>query len=167
MRYIKISAKVERRIESLRQSGKAGRAIAEKAGSIIESLKSGVFLDNTEYMGPFTKYGEKRIKNCRKYDFGNGYRLITLQKGKILLVPFLGTHDECHRWLETNNKSKHIAEGNGTLVSVPDERLEQDDEDTPCDEISELCMDETPLDLSEQDLRIIFRGLVEGAKRRS
>ncbi|MGD9160635.1 MAG: hypothetical protein PVG39_19620 [Desulfobacteraceae bacterium] len=165
MRYVKISTKVERRIESLKQSGKAGKAVADKADTIIESLKSGAFLDYTEYMGPFTKYGEKRIRNCRKYDFGNGYRLITLQKGKTILIPFLGTHDECHRWLETNNKSKHIAAGKGTIVSVPCES--QEAEDTPGDEIPGLCMDETSLDISEQDLRIVFRGLVEGAKRRS
>jgi hypothetical protein len=120
MRYVKISAKVERRIEELRQSGKTGKSIAQKAYSIIESLKSGAFLDQNEYIGPVTKYGEKRLKGCRKYDFGRGYRLITLQKEMMILVPFLGTHDECDKWLEKNNRSKHIAEGKGTMVSVPE-----------------------------------------------
>lgn len=165
MRYIKVSARVERRIKSLEQSDKTGKIIAKKAESIIENIKSGAISDFRENSGTFTKYGEKRIRNCRKYDFGCGYRLITMQKGSTILIPFLGTHDECHRWLETNNKSKHIAAGNGTLVSVPYES--QEEEDTPCDEIPELCMDETPLDISEQDLRIVFRGLVEGAKKRS
>jgi hypothetical protein len=164
MKYIKVSARVERRIKSLEQSDKAGKIIAKKAESIIENIKSGDISDHWEQKGMFTKYGEKRIKNCRKYDFGCGYRLITLQKDSTILIPFLGTHDECHRWLETNNKSKHIATGNGTLVSVPYER--QEEEDTPCDEVPELCMDETPLDISEQDLRIVFRGLVDGAKKR-
>ncbi len=165
MKFVKVSARVERRIKSLEQSDKAGKIIAKKAVSIIENIKSGAITDHLEQKGMFTKYGEKRIKYCRKYDFGCGYRLITLQKGSTILVPFLGTHDECHRWLETNNKSKHIAAGNGTLVSVPYER--QEEEDIPCDEIPELCMDETPLDINEQDLRIVFRGLIEGAKRRS
>jgi len=165
MRYVKISAKVERRIESLRQSGKAGRTIAEKADTIIESLKSGAFLDYTEHIGVCTKYGEKRIRSCRKYDFGSGYRLITLQKGKTILVPFFGTHDECHRWLEANNRSNQIAAGKGTLVSVPSESNET--EDITCDEIPDLCNDEPRLDISEQDLRIVFCGLVEGAKKRS
>lgn len=164
MKYVKVSARVERRIKSLEQSDKAGKIIARKAESIIENIKAGDISDHREQKSMYTKYGEKRIKNCRKYDFGCGYRLITLQKGSTILIPFLGTHDECHRWLETNNKSKHIAAGNGTLVSVPYER--QEEEDTPCDEIPELCMDEIPLDISEQDLRIVFRGLVEGAKRR-
>ena len=165
MRYIKVSARVERRIKSLEQSDKAGKIIARKAESIIEDIKSGAISEHMEQKGMFTKYGEKRIKYCRKYDFGCGYRLITLQKGSTVLIPFLGTHDECHRWLEANNKSKHIAAGNGTLVSVPYESREE--EDIPCDEIPELYMDEIPPDISEQDLRIVFRGLVEGAKRRS
>jgi hypothetical protein len=100
MRYVKISAKVERRIEELRQSGKTGKSIAQKADAIIENLKSGALLDYTENTGSFTKYGEKSIKVCRKYYFGNVYSLINLQKEMMILVPFLGTHDECDRWLE-------------------------------------------------------------------
>jgi hypothetical protein len=169
MRYVKISAKVERRIEELRQSGKTGKSIAQKADSIIENLKSGASLDYTENTGAFTKYGEKRLKGCRKYDFGNGYRLITLQKDMMILVPFIGTHDECDRWLETNNRSKHIAEGKGTMVSVlnkPGDNI--DSSDTPCYETDDLCTDdEIPLDLDEQVLRTVFCGIVNGAKKRA
>jgi hypothetical protein len=169
MRYVKISAKVERRIEALRQSGKAGRVIAQKADTIIESLKAGAFLDHTENIGAVTKYGEKRLKGCRKYDFGSGYRLITLQKGPTIFVPFIGTHDECDRWLETNNKSKHIAEGKGTTVSVPD-RTEQykDSPNTTSYEADDLCMDdEIQLDLDEQILRVVFCGIISGAKKKN
>ena len=163
MRYVKICTKVERRIETLRQSGKAGKVIARKALSIIENLKLGAFLDYTEHIGTVTKYGEKRLKNCRKYDFGNGYRLITLQKGPTIFVPFLGTHDECQRWLEINNKSKHIASGKGTMVSVPEQ--EQKTKHTTCNETTELCPDEIPLDLNENILRTVFCGLVNVAKK--
>ncbi|NLA73884.1 MAG: hypothetical protein GX846_00115, partial [Deltaproteobacteria bacterium] len=93
MRHVKISTKVERRIKGIKQAGKAGKLIARKAEAIIEGLKSGAFLDQNEFMGPVTKYGEKRLKGCRKYDFGSGYRLITLQKHMMILVPFIGTHD--------------------------------------------------------------------------
>jgi hypothetical protein len=168
MRYVKVSTKVERRIEALRQSGKAGKAIAQKADSIIESLKSGAFLDHTEHIGPVTKYGEKRLKNCRKYDFGSGYRLITLQEGSSILIPFFGTHDECNRWLETNNKSKHIAEGKGTTVFIPDKMKQPVDiNDAPCYEEDDLCIDEGPLELDEQILRTVFCGIVNSAKKKS
>jgi len=169
MRYVKICTKVERRIEALRQSGKAGRVIAQKADNIIESLKSGAFLDHTEHIGPVTKYGEKRLRNCRKYDFGSGYRMITLQKGPTIFVPFIGTHDECDRWLETNNKSKHIAEGKGTTVSIPERPGQiKDADDTACYEADDLCMDDKiPLDLDEQILRVVFCGIVNGAKKKN
>jgi len=168
MRYIKISAKVEHRIEELRQSGKTGRLIAQKAYSIIENLKAGAFLDHTENVGTVTKYGEKRLRGCRKYDFGSGYRLITLQRGVTILVPFIGTHDECDRWLETNNRSKHIAEGKGTMVSVPNKPGQiMDSDDTSCYEADDLCMDdEIPLDPDEQILRMVFCGIVNGSKKR-
>ena len=167
MIYVKISAKVERRIKELRQSGKTGKLIAQRAECVIENLKSGAFLDQKDYIGPVTKYGEKRLKGCRKYDFGSGYRLITLQKDMMLLVPFIGTHDECDRWLETNNKSKHIAEGKGTMVFVPNKPGQNmDSDDTPCYEADDLCMDdEIPLDLDEQILRVVFCGIVNSAKK--
>ena len=92
MKYVKVSARVERRIKSLEQSDKAGKIIAKKAESIIEDIKSGATAEHREQKGMFTKYGEKRIKYCRKYDFGCGYRMITLQQDSTILVPFLGTH---------------------------------------------------------------------------
>ena len=168
MKYVKVSARVERRIKSLDQSDKAGKIIARKAESIIENIKSGAISDHTEQKGLFTKYGEKRIKYCRKYDFGCGYRLITIQKDSLILVPFLGTHDECDRWLETNNKSKHIGEDKGSIIPIlQDEQETEDTLETLDDGTPDLYGDEPRLDISEQDLRIVFCGLVEGAKKRS
>ncbi|MBN2419564.1 MAG: hypothetical protein JXL81_09290 [Deltaproteobacteria bacterium] len=166
MEYVKISIKVERRIEDLRQSGKTGKIIAGKAESIIEAIRSGAMAGNMENNVTFTKYGEKRLKHCRKYDFGNGYRMITIQKGSLILIPFLGTHDECDRWLETNNKSKHIGEDKGTVIPILQQAHEP--EKTQDDEIPDTNGDQAPWrELSEQDLRIVFSGLVDGAKKRS
>lgn len=50
----------------------------------------------------FTRNGEDRIKGCRKVDLGGGYRLGTLKQGKDLYLLFVGTHDECGRWVENN-----------------------------------------------------------------
>ena len=168
MKYVKISQKVERRIEELRQSGKTGKIIAKKAESVIEIIRSGAVSGNTDNNVTFTKYGEKRIRYCRKYDFGCGYRLITIQKDSSILVPFLGTHDECDRWLETNNRSKHIGEDKGTIIPILQEDQETEDTlDALDDYTPDLYEDELRMDISEQDLRIVFCGLVEGAKKRS
>ena len=54
MMYVHISAKVVRRIETLKKSGKAGNALAQKAESIIESLTSGKILHHMDPVGSFT-----------------------------------------------------------------------------------------------------------------
>jgi len=118
MKYLYVSAKVKSRIETLKKTGKAGAALAQKTTRIIESLTSGAVRHHMDALGSYTKYGEKRIKNCRKYDLGCGYRLITLQRGGKVFIPFLGTHDECQRWLENNSRLKEVAAGKGKLLKI-------------------------------------------------
>lgn len=93
--------KFDEAIESLRQrSGKALFA-AQKADRIIKKLTFG---ENRwlHQAGKLTKKGEKRIRYCRKHNLGNGYRLITIQRGSHIVLSFAGSHDECGRWLERN-----------------------------------------------------------------
>lgn len=80
MKFLCVSRKVKTRIKSLKENGKAGRNLANKEESIIERLSFGMIHPDMGSAGSFTKYGEKRIKNCHKYDLGCGFRLITLQR---------------------------------------------------------------------------------------
>ena len=89
MKFLFVSSKFESRIEALNKSGKTGTALAQRAMLIIEKLASGDFQHHTDAVGSYTKYGEKRIQHCRKYDLGCGYRLITLQRGSTLVIPLL------------------------------------------------------------------------------
>ncbi|MFZ0611112.1 MAG: hypothetical protein WAM73_02635 [Desulfobacterales bacterium] len=115
----------------------------------------------------YTKYGEKRIKNCRKYDLGCGYRLITLQRGAKVFIPFFGTHDECQRWLEGNSRLKNFVPGNGTLFRIP---YENQLSATPACENDGACKDDADDELlrklTDKVLRHIFSGLVEVAEKR-
>jgi len=114
-----------------------------------------------------TKYGEKRIKNCRKYDLGCGYRLITLQRGETVFIPFLGSHDECQRWLEKNSRLKAFHAGKGSTIHIEDRDsspanlrdVESIEENMDMDD------DSFPQNLTDKDLRTVFRGLVEGARK--
>jgi len=81
MRCIHIGAKVQSRLNSLKKSGKTGMALAQKATRVIEGLAFAFTRRRLNAVGSLTKYGEKRIKKCRKYDLGGGFRLITLQQG--------------------------------------------------------------------------------------
>jgi hypothetical protein len=69
-----VSSKVESRIAALEKAGKPGKNLAQKATSIIDGLASGDVRHHMDAIESYTKYGENRIKNCRKYDLGCGYR---------------------------------------------------------------------------------------------
>lgn len=162
-----ISEKVDHRITVLRRTGKAEKALAAKAVRIIDHLASGTVRHRVEAVGSLTKSGEKRIRNCRKYDLGCGYRLITLQRGGNAYVPFLGTHDECQRWLARNSRMKHVTAGTGTWrkVSHAGKACGTGAEsgpphaDRPTDD---GCM----APVSDSILRRIFRGIVDAAAGR-
>ena len=162
MKYIYISKKVETSIEALKKSGKAGTALAEKAECIIERLVSGASRHPVVAIGSLTKHGEKRISNCRKYDLGCGYRLITLQRGETVFIPFLGTHDACQLWLEKNSRLKDYDAGAGRTIRVA--------EKNPAAMISgttggtDILVDDPDVfnNLPDNVLRRVFSGLVQG-----
>jgi len=121
-----------------------------------------------EVPGSYTKYGEKRIKNCRKYDLGCGYRLITLQRGAKVFIPFLGTHDECQRWLQNNSRLKEVSSGKGTLLEISRKPPSSAGPAIAgAADIQEDAEEEVPLEISNRDLRFVFRGLVEAVRKRS
>ncbi len=162
MKFLFVSSKVESRIEALNKSGKAGIALAQKAIRIIEKLTSGDFQNHMDAIGSYTKYGEKRIQHCRKYNLGCGYRLITLQRGETVFMPFLGTHDESHRWLESNSRLKDFNAGSGRMIRVVKKKpvkiiskMNKRDDNIPDDyDVLEH--------LTDKDLRRVFSGLVQG-----
>lgn len=167
MKYLHVNANVERRIEHLKQTGKAGRSLAQKANRIIRRLTSGEIRHLWDGTGRCTKHGENRIRHCRKYDLGCGYRLITLKRGLRVHIPFLGTHDECRRWLANNSRLKQIPASNGTMFRIPsDVRAKADPGgkagvDSTCDARD----DEVVRKLDDRDLRRIFSGLVNGSEQ--
>lgn len=167
MKYVHISANVTNRIKTLRKAGKAGAALAHKASRIIENLTSGYLRHHMDGISGYTKYGEKRIKDCRKYDMGCGYRLITLQRGQRVFIPFLGTHDECQRWLESNSRLKSFTAGKGTWFRVSrEQRLLEDQARATSSYQREDACEASELKVSDEDLRRVFSGLVEAANRR-
>ena len=118
MEYLFIAKRVEESLEILKQRGRQFGAVVGKADRILESLRLGQILRPVEATGKRTKYGEKRIKNCQKYDLGSGYRMIVIQRGSKLFITFLGTHDECQRWLARNSKLKEVAAGEASLFDL-------------------------------------------------
>ena len=98
---------------ALMQGGKAQR----KQARVREVLGS---LDQTE---PFktlsvTNHGETRLRNCVKYDLGDGWRLVTRQTDRTCLFLFVGDHEDTERWLESH-RGEDFGVKDGRLVRVP------------------------------------------------
>ena len=159
-----VSKKVEARIRALRKTGKTGINLADKARKVINSLASGITQHSSDVIGTTTKYGEKRIKNCHKYDLGCGYRLVTVQRGETLFIPFLGTHDSCQRWLENNSRIKNFAAGSGMNISILDRNQTEKSFKESASE-NKNTDDDSVIYLTDEDLRFVFSGLVRGMKK--
>ena len=89
MELLFISSQVESRIAALKKAGKSGKNLAQKATSVIDSIASGDVRCHMDAIESYTKYGENRIKNCRKYDLGCGYRLSPCSAAKPFSSLFL------------------------------------------------------------------------------
>ena len=157
---IYLDTRIQKHLALLRRSGKKAALAAEKVEEIIDRLQSGE--DLPTQVGSVTKHGELRIKGVMKYDLGSGYRLVALkQEGRFFLL-FVGNHDDCHRWIE-NNRELSIDQIGQRCAALPLKTCGS--EAAMVDKTPPLKRDDVdynPLDqISEQDLRRIFCGLVE------
>ncbi len=91
----------KKKLDSLIKAGGEPAGAAQRACEVIQAIDT----DDGERIEDFvrlTRFGERRIKKCRKYDLGGGYRLISIQKGSTVILLHIGTHDDADRWLERN-----------------------------------------------------------------
>jgi hypothetical protein len=162
MKYIFVSSKVESCIAALKKNGKSGNTLARKVTRIFDALASGKVQRHIHTMDSYTKYGEKRLKNFLKYDLGCGYRLITLKRGNTIFIPFLGSHDECQRWLEKYSPSKTFHAGKGRVIHIKDQK-QPTCENFTNKEHSDLDEDDYDIfqNVTDNDLRSVFKGLVK------
>ena len=152
-----------RSLEDLRRKGGIASVVAKKADELI-SLITHTEEKRAREQFRFTWNGEYRIKYCRKYDLGSGYRLVLLQKGRHLVLLYAGSHDDCFRWIEHNKKMNY--EIDGTTHSIPVRYDARSD-----DSVSDDVLEEEPLAdeyetalvsrIDDNILRKIFSGLVK------
>jgi len=98
---VSIDPKLRKRLTELSKQGGTSSFVAKKAEDLISRLLLRG-RDCSHEIGRLTKNGEFRIRQCKKYDLGNGFRLICLRQGHHFIFLSIGTHEECHRWLERN-----------------------------------------------------------------
>lgn len=98
--HIKYHPRFEKQCQKLNISGAKARKAVKKALDILLKFKTSK--KDFSRLGSLSHYGELRLKDCIKYRLGNGYRLVMLLKKQALFVLFIGSHDQCNQWLETN-----------------------------------------------------------------
>ncbi len=151
----------EKQLDALRKGNRKAQIAAREADEIIARLIQERRIPDCLHEA--TKSGEQRLKNCLKYDLGCGYRLITLREEDCLHIAFIGTHDECDRWLANKKRLQPILwKSRSVTIEIPESLLSSTD---TADDESEALMNDAPEDfppIEEKYLRMIFRGLIEG-----
>ncbi|WP_319523977.1 hypothetical protein [uncultured Desulfosarcina sp.] len=155
---IHLDPKLEKILTVLRKGDGRRNLVADRVEAIITEAKRGQL--PPEEVAAFTRNGEARIRGARKYDLGAGYRLITIKQGDDLYLLFVGTHDECDRWVDNNRAGlplELIAERSRTISrSAPDETPSEQ----PCLGNPQEPEEDWIPPLSDQDLRVVFSGLL-------
>ena len=101
LQYIHFSQRFIKQLQALGKSDRKGILAAGQTELIIAHFRN-YGVETGEIRSKRTRHGESRLKNCRKYDLGGGYRLITLQEGGQILFACVGSHDDTDHWLERN-----------------------------------------------------------------
>jgi hypothetical protein len=151
------------RLTEIRKTRAVGELAARKAEKIVDKLINGLRRGNAfDNFGQLTKHGELRVKNCRKYDLGGGYRLVTVRRNNLLHITYIGTHDECHRWLERHRGLAEISTTSGDIIPV--RRINNQQHPFRSGQGAEAADEPEAMRLTikDRDLRRIFSGLVEG-----
>jgi mRNA-degrading endonuclease RelE of RelBE toxin-antitoxin system len=146
-----------KRLRQLYKAGGKKSQVAERVDTIIERLCRRS--SNPEVHGKLTQYGEARVEKCRKLNLGSGYRLLYSVDRSRFLFLFVGTHDECDRWLTHNTGFEVLDEGNLSKVAP---HPEEDPEPSAESHSTEEEMDYEGMlmkKLDDRTLRRIFCGL--------
>lgn len=163
IRYVYFDPKLNKQIRSLRESGKKAALVVKKVELMLSQIRTGVLVP--EKIGKPTRNGEYRLKGCLKYDLGGGYRLVTLKRGVDLFVLFVGSHDDCHRWIE-NNRELALSDirqrsRRHPIRSVPGE---EHSGGMHCQDLVQEEIDNFETELDDRQLRILFRGLMQSVQ---
>jgi len=154
---------LDRSLKELRRRGGIASIVAKKADELID-LITRTEEKRVREQFRFTRNGEYRIKYCRKYDLGSGYRLVLLQRGQHLVLLYAGSHDDCFRWIEHNKKMDYEIDGMTHSIRVrhdarSDDSVSHDgfEEDPSVDEYETSLMSR----IDDNILRKIFSGLIK------
>lgn len=113
----------------------------------------------------FTRNGENRIKNCRKVDLGCGYRIVCIHKDRRLVLLYMGTHDDCFRWIERHRTAEYDMDAVEDTAWIHVQPVRRDDADvftSAADNgLSEQYEERLMKKIDDSVLRKVFSGLID------
>jgi hypothetical protein len=157
-----------RTLEEVRSQGGYGAVAAAKADEFLAVVLSGRG-DGGRERFRFTRKGEYRIRNCRKVDLGCGYRIVCIQKDQRIVLLYIGTHDDCFRWIERHRTAEYDLDDvlEDAWVTVPAGRPAgpqpqgpKGSEEHIADEYEEALMSR----IDDSVLRRVFAGIIEARR---
>jgi hypothetical protein len=149
----------EKQLKALGKTDKKGSLAEERAGEIIRYLSVHGW-QCLAMKNKLTKRGELRVRKCLKYDLGSGYRMISLKKDSELFLLYVGTHDECDRWLNKKRGNKLQVEPESFVFVVQNGDAQPAQlPDTPAEEEIDEYEEQLSANLSDTVLRHIFQGI--------
>lgn len=160
---VQIDPNLQKGLRTLRKKGGRACHVADHVESIIHEVIATGGQKCSRDLGRATRNGEARIKNALKFDLVNGYRLIAVRQEEVFAFLFVGTHDECDRWVRNNTGlNEPTLKRRSEVISIDAEDVDEAVEEECGSDVIEP--DDYPFpELSDRELRIIFSGLCRGA----
>ena len=158
--FIHREKRFDKEMVLLRSQGEKAQVAAKRAEEIINKLTQKGWTD-LKHVAKLSDHGEHRVDGCIKYDIGGGFRLICFKRGDHLYFSYVGTHDDCHRWLN-RNKGGHNQVGKREAVTTVAEKIKpekikiQEDREKEWDYEEQLMAQ-----VDEKMLRKLFGGIWE------
>jgi hypothetical protein len=145
---------LQKRFEELKRTCTQGCKAAYRASQLVSAMKQGA---QRPVHRKLTRHGELRIKNCKKFDLGGGYRLITVQQGTHIHLLYAGSHDDCHQWIENHRGYVPVADDPEDVFTVtrPETTSLYEQPETSERDYEDLLMQK----IDDRMLRWVFRGL--------
>lgn len=156
----------DKELEILKNHGDKAWVAAKRAEEILAKLTVKGWTD-LKHAAKLSGHGEHRVDGCIKYDIGSGFRMICFKRGENLYFSFVGTHDDCHRWMN-RNRDQHNKVGKRAAVTAVAENPEWEPSGSEPGIPDELEYEELLLSqINDQILRRIFNGLIRGQLKKS
>ena len=140
------------------KGGANGALAAKHARTIIDQLV-GTGICNPKLMGRLTRHGDARIKDCIKFDLVRGYRLVSIVKDQEIAILYVGSHDECDRWIKNNAGLDPVLDKKRNKLCVVEEAGRRGRRNWKRLREEPDYAEELLRNITDQELREIFRGL--------